>query len=441
MSDGAPTNVAKGIFGTIFDGDWKQRLDLVVQGAMELSSTSDPRQMVQIFGERVGNHLPRDGSISLSRRGLEPPAFRVTRFSGWAEEDKLDPWVHLQKLPVLSGGVLGELIFGNEPRIIDDLEVPEDDPAYAYLHEFHSLMAIPGYDDGESLNMTIMLSRTPGNFDYEALPEVVWTANLFGRTIHNLRLGEELQEAYRTIDHEMKVVSDLQCSLLPEALPDIPGMELCVHYEAAQRAGGDYYDFFALPDGRWGILIADVCGHGPAAAVLMAITHTIGRTYPEPPASPAAFLDHINDVLCRHYTADSKTFVTAFYGVYDPATGALTYARAGHEKPAIRRAATGTVESFGGAGNLPLGVSPKEKHSDETIALHTGDLVVLYTDGMTEARNADGAFWGVDRLYALLGRSWDDACSLQTGILEDLDAFTGGASNEDDLTLLVARIH
>jgi len=440
MSDTTPVNMTKGVFGSIFEGDWRQRLDIVVRGVVELSSTTDPRKMVEIFGERVGSHLSRDGSISLSRRGLEPPNFRITRFSGWAEEDKIDPWTHLHKLPVIAGGVLGDLLFGNEPKIIEDLHVPEDDPAHDYLQGFHGVMAIPGYDNGEALNMTIMLSEDPHGFNHESLPEIVWTANLFGRTIHNLRLGEELQEAYKTIDHEMKVVSDLQHSLLPKSLADIPGMELCVHYEAAQRAGGDYYDFFPLPDGRWGILIADVCGHGPAAAVLMAITHSIAHTYPKKPSSPSNFLDHINRVLCELYTADSKTFVTAFYGVYDPRERSMVYARAGHEKPRIRRASSGAVELFDSDGNLPLGVSADEKHENEKIQLYAGDLVVFYTDGITDVRNADGKFWGTDRLDDLLLSHQDGAKLLKERIVHSLEQFSEGTSFDDDLTLLVARI-
>lgn len=438
MSETTPLETTKGLFGSMIEGDWKQRLEIIVQTVRELSSTSDPRKMVEVFGERVGARLLRDGSMSLSRRELTPPKYRITRFSGW--ENPADPWTEQHKLPVLEGGIIGELMFGNEPRIIEDFNVAKDDPARSYLEKYHSLMVIPNYDNGEALNMTILMSENSGGFAAEMLPEVVWTSNLFGRAIHNLRVGEKLKEAYSIIDYEMKVVSEIQSSLLPKKLPHIPGMELAVFYETAQRAGGDYYDFFPLKDGRWGILIADVCGHGPAAAVLMAITHTIAHTYPGNPASPSAFLDHINRVLCETYTPESKTFVTAFYGVYDPNSRSFLYARAGHEKPRVRRASTATIDLFDGHGNLPLGVSISEKHSDEEIQLEPGDIIVFYTDGITDARDDQGRFWGVDRLDVLLQDHQDTAALLKSRIVEDLQRFGKGVKFEDDLTLLVARI-
>src|SRR5207249_9646395 len=114
------------------------------------------------------------------------------------------------------------------------------------------------------------------------VPELVWISNLFGRATHNLVLAEQVQSAFEAVDQEMKTIANLQRSLLPSPLPTIPRMGLAAHYQTSQRAGGDYYDFFPLPDGKWGILIADVSGHGTPAAVLMAVTHSIAHTYPGP---------------------------------------------------------------------------------------------------------------------------------------------------------------
>ena len=438
MNKSTPVVADKGLFGAIIEGEWKQRLDIVVGTVMELSGTSDPRRMVEIFGERVGSLILRDRSMSLSRRGLPLPKYRITRYSEW--EDAADPWTDPEKLPVLEGGLIGELIFGNQPKILEDFEIDEADPAAEYFQGIHSMMVLPQYDQGEALNMTILMSEDTHGFSAETLPEAVWTSNLLGRAVHNLRVGEELKEAYRIIDEEMKIVSNIQHSLLPQSLPEIPGMDLAVHYQTTQHAGGDYYDFFSLPDGRWGIFIADVCGHGPAAAVLMAITHAVAHDFAEHASEPGRFLDHINRTLYERYTKDSKSFVTAFYGVYDPKTRCMTYARAGHDEPRIRRSANGAIETFESSGNLPLGVSPKETHDEYTKTLRPGDLILFYTDGITEAKNPQGELFGTDRIDTVLGTTPGDAKSLKRDLLDAVARFADGTSIDDDQTFLVAHL-
>src|SRR6202041_1782999 len=124
-----------------------------------------------------------------------------------------------------------------------------------------SIVAIPLYDQGLSLNMVVVCRRIPNGFNRQFLPEHVWMSNLFGRATHNLVLAEELRKAYEAVDHELSTVAEIQQSLLPTSLPEIPTLDLAVHYQTSKRAGGDYYDFFPLPEGRWGFLMADVSGH------------------------------------------------------------------------------------------------------------------------------------------------------------------------------------
>ena len=130
--------------------------------------------------------------------------------------------------------------------------------------------------------MVITLQPEVAAFDPETFPEWFWVSSLFGRVTHNLVLREELKDAYEIVERELKVVADIQRSLLPQVLPKIPTLELAAYYRTSRWAGGDYYDFFPLPDGRWGILIADVSGHGTPAAVMMAITHSLAHSLPGP---------------------------------------------------------------------------------------------------------------------------------------------------------------
>src|SRR5262249_58491975 len=126
----------------------------------------------------------------------------------------------------------------------------------------------------------VFLRRDAAAFAPEHFPQLVWMSNLYGRATHNLVLSEQLKEAYEAVDHEMRVVADIQRSLLPAAMPPIPTMALAAHYQTSHRAGGDYYDFFPLADGKWGILIADVSGHGTPAAVIMAVAHNPAHPLP-----------------------------------------------------------------------------------------------------------------------------------------------------------------
>jgi sigma-B regulation protein RsbU (phosphoserine phosphatase) len=395
--------------------------------------------MVKNYGTRMQQLLPRDGWLALSRRELAPPQYRITRSSRWDEE--INPWKQKDKLPLLDGGVLCELLYSNEPRIINDFRTDAEDPAFEYLDGMRSLTAIPQYDRGEALNMIVSLSRQPNAFDPEEFPEFVWMSNLFGRATYNLVLHEQLEAAYRLVDQELKVVANIQRSLLPKNFPAIRGIQFAAHYQTSRRAGGDYYDFFPLPDGKWGILIADVSGHGTPAAVLMAVTHSIAHTHPGPPTPPAHMLAYLNEQLCRCYTGEGDTFVTAFYGIYDPATRELAYASAGHNPPRVRSGTTGTVEVLAGGGGLPLGIAREQTFQDATHTLVRGDRVLFYTDGVTEAENAAGEMFGTARLDAVLlagGRCAAQNCL--DDILRSLDAFTASAPAIDDRTLLVADV-
>src|SRR5262249_10816585 len=157
-------------------------------------------------------------------------------------------------------------------------------------------------DQGVALNMVVVLSKRPAAFSKEGFPEMVWVSNLFGRATNSLVLSAELKEAYTALDNELQVVADIQRSLLPTELPRIPTLDLAAWYQPSRRAGGDYYDFFPLPEGKWGILIADVSGHGTPAAVLMAITHCIAHTHPGPATPPGEILSYVNCHLNARYT-------------------------------------------------------------------------------------------------------------------------------------------
>jgi sigma-B regulation protein RsbU (phosphoserine phosphatase) len=427
--------------GTLFGNTqltWRERLDYVVAMMREVSRQTDPQAMVAAYRARMRGILPVDGFLALSRRGLRRPAFRITRSSKWSEE--IDPWREVKRLPLLAGGILAELLYGDEPRIIDDLSLAPDDPAGAFLDTTRSLVAIPNYDQGLALNMTILLFSRPGAFPPDLLPGYVWMSNLFGRATHNLVLSRDLKRALETVDRELRTVAEIQRSLLPRRIPQIPRIQIATSYQTSRWAGGDYYDFFPTDSGRLGMLMADVSGHGTPAAVMMAITHALAHRQADLVGQPDAFLHELNQRLCETYTREQEAFVTAYFGVFDPERRTLTYASAGHPAPRLKRCSDGSVELLDRVGSLPLGLFDDTRYEAAVQQLVPGDQLVIYTDGITDAENMEGVMFGPAGLDRVLANCGVDAGNLLEELQEELAQFTGGRPQEDDQTILIARV-
>lgn len=431
MMNGIPETITPGL-------DWQTRLAHTVDTMRELSLQQTPQSMVQTYTSKMNEIVTVDRRISLSRRGLESPMVRVTRFTGW--EEKIDPWKQHDKLPVLYGGLFANLIYGNEPKVINHLELADDDPARKYLGNCKSIIVLPLYDQGESLNMVVLARNDADAFDNESLPQWVWMSNLFGRATQTLVLKDELEEAYAEIDRELQSVAKIQRSLLPDKLPDINTMQLAAYYRTSARAGGDYYDFFKLPDDCWGILVADVSGHGTPAAVIMSITHGLAHAFPGPPSPPAKLLTYLNQHLHERYTGNIGGFVTAFYGVYHAPTRTLRYASAGHNPPRVKSCTHGTITSLDGAQSLPLGIMSDTHYVEAETQFVPGDQVIFYTDGITEAMNHEHEQFGIERLDKALENCMLTADGLIQSVVAGVEDFTAGHAPDDDRTMLVSKI-
>lgn len=421
---------------------WQDELEIIDRTMRTISGISDPEELVDAYWSGISDLVKIVNFVAVSRRHTEPPHYHITRSSRFTED--LNPWTQRDQLPRLSGGILGEILYEGRPRAITNLPelLRDDDPARYYLEGFQSLVALPQYDGGEALNITMMLLPPGEEIDHAMIPTMHWQNSLFGRGTQNLVLRNQLSGLLGALDRELQVVGAIQRSLLPGELPAIRGFKLAAHYETSARAGGDYYDFFPLADGRWGIFIGDVSGHGTPAAVLMAITHAIAHAQPGTHTPPAALLTYLNHQLSTAYTREG-TFVTAFYAVLDPVRRTLTYSRAGHNPPRLARG--GEVIPLNGVGALPLGIEDGQTYEESTMELTSGDLLMLFTDGVVEATAPDsgplaGAQFGTRRLDEVLlatrGCEPEDALSR---IREALAAFTESAPPADDQTLIAMQ--
>jgi sigma-B regulation protein RsbU (phosphoserine phosphatase) len=413
---------------------WRARLAASVDAVRELSRSTDPQDAYAVFARRLNELFPVGRQMTVSRRGLRPPQYRVTRYSLWT--DPADPWREPHRLPVHGGGLLADLVYGGQPRLVPDLQLTTDDPAAEYLGGQRSVLGIPLFDQGAAPNMLVLAREGPDGFPRDRIPDLVLLGNLFARATRTLASSRAVREAYDAVDYELQTVAGIQASLLPDRVPDVPGLDVAVHYRAAGRAGGDYYDFFPLPGGRLGVLVADASGHGAPAAVLMAIAHSVAHTRPDPPARPGELLTHLNHHLTRRYTRQTGNFMTAFYAVFDPAAGTLAYASAGHNPPRVARA-DGTRAVLNRAQRLPLGINPDEVYPEQAVPLRPGDRVALFTDGVIEAVGPGGDVFGPDRLDAALPAGPGSADAAVRAVLRDLSAFTADAPPGDDRTVVV----
>jgi sigma-B regulation protein RsbU (phosphoserine phosphatase) len=316
-------------------------------------------------------------------------------------------------------------------------------------------MAIPLYDNGEPLNWAISLLKAADGFSMEELEESVLRSNLGGTMVKNAVITRKLRDAHAAIRHEVEQIAGIQRALLPASVPEIPGLGIGVHYETFDQAGGDMYALRPLrpikggslieadccdPCGPWGVLIADVSGHGPAAAVVMAMMRAIFDAYPREPAGPAEVLEHAN----RHLFAKriEQRFVTALFAVYDPDTRRLTYARAGHNPPVwMRPAGEGTwdMARLDDIGGLPLGILADVSYEQATISLEPGQTLVLYTDGVTEALSPGGRMFGIEGIeHSLTACTGEPACAIEH-ITSTLKQHEENVRPTDDQTLVVLR--
>ncbi len=251
------------------------------------------------------------------------------------------------------------------------------------------------------------------------------------------RLQEQLENANRKMARELALAGKVQASFLPSKLPEVPGWQLAVTLKPARETSGDFYDVSLMADGKLGLLVADVVDKGVGAALYMSLTWALLRAYAqEHPEQPDLVLSSVNRRILADTSSDQ--FVSVFYGVIEPATGNLVYSNAGHYPPYVLSSRNGGAVRRLSRTGMILGVEKDERWRQEAIPLSPGDVLVLYTDGITDAENAEGAFFGEERLLdtlrANVGRS---AAEIQEALLKAVSDFSEGTVQTDDIALVV----
>jgi sigma-B regulation protein RsbU (phosphoserine phosphatase) len=271
--------------------------------------------------------------------------------------------------------------------------------------------------------------------------EVSQVATAFGRMEERLQgyfveLEDSLAERQR-VSSELSLAHDIQMGLLPCRLPEISGCDLFARVIPAKEVGGDLFDVAQMDDGRVLLVVADVSGKGISAGLFMAVAKTLLGVARSHGTTANRIVGFLNDQLSARNEA--LMFVTMFLGLFDPRTGELTFSNAGHNPPYIRRR-NGKIEALSGRHGLALGIKGGETYSCETTTLDDGDLLLLYTDGITEAQDATQELFSEHRLEACLRESTaDSAGDAGTSIVNAVMQFQGSAPQFDDITLLALR--
>jgi len=239
------------------------------------------------------------------------------------------------------------------------------------------------------------------------------------------------------LDHELQMAHEVQASFLPRETPQIPGWEFVARWRPAREVAGDYYDFIPGDRGQLGLVIADVTDKGMPAALFMVLTRSIVRASVTSTPSPAEGITRANRLLC----ADSYggMFVTLFYALLDPATGEVAYVNAGHNPPLLCRADHEQLTKLGRTG-MALGVIADASFEQRTVHLHPGDFIVFYTDGVTEATDAQEREFGMERLQrVILDHRGAPAADIVAALEQAIEDFAGPTDPFDDIAIVVAK--
>ena len=328
------------------------------------------------------------------------------------------------------------IYFQSSPGMVELDKLELDSPALRALKAAGVKVVVPLVSQGELVGL-LNLGPHLSEQDY-SLDDRILLNNLATQAAPALRVAQLVRQrqtealAIERMEQELRVARLIQQTLLPKQVPELPGWNVAVHYQPARAVGGDFYDFYPLPDGRLVVVEGDVTDKGVPAALVMATMRAILRGASRRMLSPSAALARSNELLCPEITPNM--YDTCLYSILDPATGRLQFANAGHNLP-IRRS-DGQVTELRATG-MPLGLLPGMTYEDKETVLEPGDTLLIYSDGISEAHNPKREMFEFARMREVMAKNAGSA-TLINSLLGALSAFTGANwEQEDDVTMVV----
>jgi serine phosphatase RsbU (regulator of sigma subunit) len=317
-------------------------------------------------------------------------------------------------------------------RIKDSREVIGEDinPGYPCFHA-----SVPLISAGKPIGIMNVATQDWKFFTNEDLRLLSLVSRRLVATLERANFYEQAESRRKVLENELRLAHQVQAGLMPQEMPAIPGFQIAWAWHPANEVAGDFYDIFPLTNGRWGIVMGDVADKGTAAALYMAMVHSLILSEGMRHNSPATVLREVNRIIFRQ--SPSGIFTTVFLGLLDPSKGELIYANAGHNPPIVRRS-DGEIQGLDRTGHS-VGVIKNMKIKESSITLMSADVLVLYTDGITESSSPrfEGEDYGHDRLVSAVRTAPRTASEILANIETELREFVGETPRDDDVTLLV----
>lgn len=334
-------------------------------------------------------------------------------------------------------GLVGASIDANESIVVNDTS---KDPRFLHTagnYETRSLLVIPLRSSDGAVIGALQALNKPGGFSSEDVDLLGLAATYSASAIENQRLRLEAESA-RLMMRELEIARDVQQRLFPEHPPKLAGLDCTASCRAAKSVGGDYYDFIPMNDGGLFFTLGDISGKGIAAAVLMAsIQASIRTQVMTPPLSLSDLMGSFNKAVASF--SRSERYSTLFCGQLDPTMRKLKYVNAGQVEPMLLRAATGKLERLA-EGGPPVGLLSFAQYSHGELTLETGDVLLCYSDGVSESTNMADEMWDDVEVRHLLQASGHlSAAEIERRVIDAADAFAGEAEQADDLTVMVLK--
>lgn len=417
-------------------------------------AATDTRQLVRIFVHRIRELYGPCGVALISNEHLSYPQCHVLLFD---DENAAEIVANrengylLQDLPIYNNTVFGDLFHANEPVVLSN-----HDPKLAQLFgslfvSFQDVITLPLIEPS-SANKWMML-LFPGSMPFQSIDieRTLLFATLATNYAVSVRDRKKLKEANDWIEKELAAVARMQRLLLRQDFSEMPELNIALRFVPFSKVGGDYYDVARLTNAFdnqqtqnnseiFGMMVADASGHGSAAAVEIAMFDAILRTYaPDVDEGPAGVFHYANRHLFTRTVRGS--FITAFVSAYFPEQGILSYCNAGHPPPIVKpKNNNRSLQKLEDSTGIPLGITPDGQWHSSSVEISSGDIVVLYTDGVIEANSESGLEFGYERLEKIVEQSENVPQVILENIENELQRHQGRVKQADDQTVLIVQV-
>src|ERR1700730_51050 len=412
------------------------KLRLLLDITSRISRSLDLQEVLNLVMDTLDSLIPYDaagifiincGDAGRNSQLDEPCVFEAEAVRGYDIGELTE--LHLK----LGEGIIGHVALTGEPIISPDVR---NDPMYFNARtETRSEMVAPIISNDEVIGVFDLESDDLNAYSEDDLEVLMLLASQVAIIIEKDKLHEQLIEKKR-LQTQLEVARQVQLELLPPNDPQLPGYDISAYNFPTEEVSGDYYDWVAIYDDQIAIVIADVSGKGVPAALLMAFLRASLRA-----ATHVGYATHISMAKVNYLLWESierNQFVTAFYGILDAANRTLSYSNAGHNPPLLIDADGKT--SFIERGGLPLGMFKDTRYHEYYLSLEPGALLLLYTDGVTEALNPEGEEFGRDRLTEAVKANYSlSARELIASLQKEVFKWTDGVGATDDVTFFVVK--